>query len=561
MVVTTTSCKIPPAVLEYVELVESDNPRACPEQHALAAYVRRVFETEDIYVDTVQLEKYLGLCKYFSFGSLLPWEKFITALWDCTYTADGQPRWKTVFCMVARGAGKDGFIAFDSMCSVSPYNPVQRYNVDICANNEEQAMTPVHDFVDALELPKNETKLKKHFYHTKELVQGRKNKGIVKGRTNNPKGRDGMRSGKVIFNEVHQFENYNNIKVFITGQGKVAQPRVGYFTSNGEVSDGPLDDLLARGRRILFENEPDNGFLPFICCLPSVEAVHDPKNWTMANPSVAYFPHLRKETEDEYRDWLEHPEQNGDFLTKRMGLRAGFKEISVTDYEKVLATKKQLPDLRGWTCTVGLDYAELNDWAAINLHFRRGNDRFDINHAWICLQSKTLHRVRAPWKEWAEQGKVTVVDDVSINPQLLADYIQAAGRVYNIRKLAMDHYRWTLVSEAMKKIGFDANDKSRVKLVRPTDIMQIEPVIQECFDRGYFHWGDYPPLRWGVQNTKRVRSSKKQGVDTGNFIYAKIEAKSRKTDMFLALVASMTIEPELGTGEPVGLPPIGAITI
>ena len=114
---------------------------------------------------------------------------------------------------------------------------------------------------------------------------------------------------------------------------------------------------------------------------------------------------------------------------------------------------------------------------------------------------------------------------------------------------------------AMKKIGFDANDKSRVKLVRPTDIMQIEPVIQECFDRGYFHWGDYPPLRWGVQNTKRVRSSKKQGVDTGNFIYAKIEAKSRKTDMFLALVASMTIEPELGTGEPVGLPPIGAITI
>ena len=561
MVVTTTSCKIPPAVLEYVELVESDTPRACQEQHALAAYVRRVFETEYIYVDTVQLEKYLELCKYFSFGSLLPWEKFITALWDCTYTADGQPRWKTVFCMVARGAGKDGFIAFDSMCSVSPYNPVQRYNVDICANNEEQAMTPVRDFIDALELPKYEAKLNRYFYHTKELVQGRKNKGIVKGRTNNPKGRDGMRSGKVVFNEVHQFENYNNIKVFITGQGKVAQPRVGYFTSNGEVSDGPLDDLLARGRRILFENEPDNGFLPFICCLHSVDEVHDPENWYMANPSLAYFPHLRKETEDEYRDWCERPEQNGDFLTKRMGLRAGFKEISVTDYEKVLETNKPIPDVHGWSCTVGIDYAELNDWAAINLHFRRGNDRFDINHAWICLQSKTLHRVRAPWKEWAEQGKVTVVDDVSINPQLLADYIQEAGRVYNIRKLAMDHYRWTLVSEAMKKIGFDANDKSRVKLVRPTDIMQIEPVIQECFDRGYFHWGDYPPLRWGVQNTKRVRSSKKQGVDTGNFIYAKIEAKSRKTDMFMALVASMTIEPELGTGAPVGLPPIGAITI
>lgn len=68
-----------------------------------------------------------------------------------------------------------------------------------------------------------------------------------------------MRSGKVIFNEVHQYENYDNIKVFTTGQGKVAQPRRGYFTSNGDISDGPLDDYLARGRRILFEGEADNG--------------------------------------------------------------------------------------------------------------------------------------------------------------------------------------------------------------------------------------------------------------------------------------------------------------
>ncbi len=128
-----------------------------------------------------------------------------------------------------------------------------------------------------------------------------------------------MRSGKVIFNEVHQFENYDNIKVFITGQGKVAQPRVGIFTSNGDVSDGPLDDYLARGRRILFEGEPDNGFLPFICCLDSIEQVHDPACWYMANPSLSYLPHLLQEIKDEYQDWITHPEQNGDFFNKADG--------------------------------------------------------------------------------------------------------------------------------------------------------------------------------------------------------------------------------------------------
>lgn len=554
------SCKIPPEVLEYIELVESDSPRACPEQHALVAHIRKCFETEDLTVDLNQLEKYMGLQKYFPFD-LFPWQKFVIALWDCTYTADGMPRWDTFFGLVARGAGKDGLIAYDSACSISPYCESARYDVDICANDEEQATRPVKDLLEVLESPKWESKLNKHYYHTKELIQGRKNKGVMKGRTNNPKGRDGMRSGKIIFNEVHQYHTYDNIKVFITGQGKVKNPRAGYFTSNGHVNDGPLDDKLAQGRRILFENEPDNGFLPFICCLPSVDMVHDPANWHMANPSLQYLPALLKQTEKEYRDWKERPEENGDFLAKRMGLRAGFTEVSVTDYEKVLATNRELPDLKGWTCTVGIDYAELSDWAAVNLHFRRGQMRFDINHAWVCAQSKTLPRVKAPWKEWAKAGHLTVVQDVSIHPDLIAQYIAQAMRKYNVKMLAMDHHRWTLVSESLKKIGFDANDKSRVKLVRPSDIMRVEPLIQECFDRQQFTWGDCPPLRWAVNNTKRVRSSRQAGVDTGNFIYAKIEAKSRKTDPFMALVASMTVEDVLGNGQPTRIPRMGAIIL
>lgn len=554
-------CEIPAEVLRYIQAVESDNPKACKWQHALVAHVRRCFEAEGIHVDTVQLQKYLGLVKYFPFDRLFPWEEFLLALWDCTYRADGLPRWKTLFVMVGRGAGKDGFIAFDSACSISPYNPVSHYNVDICANNEDQATQPSKDLVEVLESPKWEAKLNRHYYHTKEIIQGRKNKGIMKGRTNNPKGRDGMRSGKVVFNEVHAYENYGNIKVFITGQGKVAQPRVGIFSSNGEVSDGPLDDYLARADRILFDGEPDNGFLPFVCKLESKEQVHDPENWYMANPSLAFLPHLRQEIEDEYRDWCDHPEQNGDFITKRMGIRQGFQEIAVTDYDKILATNTEIPNLSGWSCTVGIDYAELSDWASVNLHFRRGAERYDINHAWLCLQSKTLSRVKAPWQAWAGQGLVTQVDDVSIHPDLLTGYIQRAAQRYNIRMLALDHYRWTLLSESLKKIGFDANDKSRVKLVRPSDIMQVEPVIQECFDRGNFHWGNNPCLRWAVNNTKRVRSSKSKGVDTGNFIYAKIEAKSRKTDPFMALVASMVAEPVLGDGMPVAAPPIGAIVL
>lgn len=259
------SFKVPDVIEEYLKIIEEGQYRVCKEQKALAEYVRKVFKEEPIVFDEEKAKRYIGIAKYFPFKELFAWEKFIIALWNCVYKIDGMPRWKTLFVMVGRGAGKDGLIAVDSLASISPYNSVAHYDVDICANNEEQAKRPVMDIIEALENPAYETKLNKFFYHTKEVVQGRKNKGCIKGRTNNPKGRDGMRSGKTIFNEVHAYQNYDNIKVFITGQGKVAQPRVGIFTSNGEISDGPLDDYLLRSQRILFEEETDNGFLPFIC--------------------------------------------------------------------------------------------------------------------------------------------------------------------------------------------------------------------------------------------------------------------------------------------------------
>ena len=76
------SCEIPAEVLRYIEIVESNNPRACPEQHALVAMIRRVFDTEDIYVDTEQLRRYLSLLRYFPYERLFPWEEFLLALWD-----------------------------------------------------------------------------------------------------------------------------------------------------------------------------------------------------------------------------------------------------------------------------------------------------------------------------------------------------------------------------------------------------------------------------------------------------------------------------------------------
>jgi phage terminase large subunit-like protein len=529
-----------PHVERYLKMVENGEIEACKDQHLLVAYVRKCFETEDIYTDEEQLNKYLGLSKYFPFDKVFEWEEFCIALHLCTYWREtGRPRWPDLFLLIGRGAGKDGFIALESISLVSPYNPIREYDVDICANAEEQAMRPVNDILNVLEDTRYRPKMKKFFYWTKEKIVGLKYRGTIKGRTNNPKSKDGMRSGIVIFNEIHQYPNYDNIKVFITGLGKKKHPRRLYATTNGDVRDGPLDELLARSEQILKGDIGDNGLLPFICRLDDEKEADDKTKWVKANPSLPYLPHLMTEIEKEYIDWKENPIANADFMTKRMNLPQSAADVVVTDWENIAATNKSLPDLVGWPCTCGIDYASVGDFASVNLHFKDGDIRYDINHSWLCLQSKDLHRLAVPWREWAEFGYITLVDDVEIHPDLIAGWILEQGQRYQIKKLALDNFRYALISNSLNNIGFDAHGRKNIKLIRPSDIMKVQPVIDSAFNNQSFVWGDNPPLRWATNNTKLMRTN------TGNYYYAKIEPKSRKTDPFQALVHSMVIENEL----------------
>lgn len=547
-----TNCKTNPHILRYMEMVEKGEIVSCIEQHALMVHVRKCFDTEDIYVNVEQLEKYMSLSKYFPYEKIFEWEEFVLALHCCTYrTKDDMPRWPDLFMLVGRGAGKDGYIAYESFCLSSEHNGIKNYDVDICANNEDQAMRPLKDVIEALEQPHQISKMRKYFYWNKEEVVNLKTKSIIKGRTNSPKGKDGLRSGIVIFNEIHQYQDYANINVFTTGLGKKKHPRRTYATTNGDVRDGPLDDKIKDAIEILKGDMPDNGTLPFICRLDDKDEVDDPTCWEKANPSLRYLPNLLEEVRKEYKDWKANPNQFTAFLTKRMNIISGSKDVEVTSWENILATNKPIPDLTGRTGVVGIDYSKVTDFASAVIHFREGNIRYDIGHSWLCLQSADIPRMKIPYREWAEAEYITLVDDVEIHPDLIANWVAEQAIKYNLQKLALDNFRYALLANSLKKVGFDAKDYKNVKLVRPSDIMQVVPVIDSCFANQYFVWGENPLLRWCVNNTKLIRASKSIGSDTGSYYYGKIEAKTRKTDLFLALVAAMTIESELGDGETV----------
>lgn len=543
------SCKLPFFVQNYFNLMDEFPHHFCKDQWALRKLIIKSFNEDELLIDEKQAMNYFGLSKYMGFERLYEWEEFILGLHLCVYWKDtGLPRWSDLFCLIGRGGGKDGVISIESMALTSPYNNIQEYDVDICANNEDQATRPVKDLINAFENNKN--KLKKYYHWTQERVRGLKRNSYIKGHTNNAKGKDGLRSGAVIFNEYHAYQNYENINVFTTGLGKKPHPRRSIYTTNGDVVDGPLDELIKDCEDILYNETPDNGMLPFICRLDFKDEVDNEENWNKANPSLRYKPSLLIETRKEYTEWKKNPARLPAFMTKRMNIREGINEYPVASWENIEKTKKEYDgNLRGRECICGIDFTKTTDWASVNLHFKDEDKRIDINKAWMCMNSPELSRLNCPYTDWAEKGYLEMVYDVEISPEIIVGYIAEKARIYRIVAVYIDSFRYALLRDYLEKIGYSVERKN-VFLVRPSDIMKVYPIIDRCFSNSYFYWGEQPCLRWATNNCKLIKAKKSRlaedgEVDLGNYLIGKIEPKSRKTDPFSALVHSMCGEGKL----------------
>lgn len=522
-----TNCKY---LDDYIKQVKSGQYRVCKEQIQLVNFIEKVFENEQVYVDSEQVEKYFALQKYFPY-ELFAWEKFCFILHNCTYSAPGVLRFPDLVCVVGRGAGKNGYLAFEDFALLTPVNGIRNYDIDICATSEEQASTTFNDIYEILE--NNSTKMQRHFKWNKTEITNIKTNSTIRYRTSNSKTKDGGRPGKVDFDEKHAYENYKLIDVFTTGLGKKAMPRRTTITTMGDVRDGPLDNELAAGLEVLNGDAPDNGTLYFICRLDNEKEVYEQENWYKANPSLQYFPNLLREIQKEFEDWKRDKVNNSSFMTKRMNIPKGTEMHPVTAWENIKATNRPLPDLEGKTCVFGLDYTKTTDFLGAGLLFMIDNEIVWKPMSWYCSQSADLSRIKFPYDK---QPDLQRVDGAEIPPQIVAEWLKEQKKHYNIIAGALDNYRYTLLKSPLLECGFECDRKglNNLKLVRPSDKMLVAPLIASDFASHKIVWGDSALMRWYTNNTSATEDK------NGNISYGKIEPKSRKTDGFMAFVAAYT---------------------
>lgn len=539
----------------YINKILNNEIEHCFEQELMIKNILiPTLKRNDVYIDEEKIEKGLSLQKYFPY-KLIEWEVFLFAIIVGVLFADGDIAFKDIRIIVGRGSGKNGFISFLSFYFLSPYHNIRGYNIDLLANSESQAMTTFKDVYEVVKenhSNKNTEALKKHYYATKTEVLGKKTKSVLRFNTSSKRGKDSKRTGCVIYDEKHEYVDSTNVNTLASGLGKVWHGREITITTNGHVRGGVLDKELDQARDILKEYNSLNRTFIFWCRIENKDEWDKPEKWIKAIPSINDFPSLKSTIQKEVLDMPYKQDYFPEFMAKRMNFPIGNKDVEVASWDDILATNQEFINLEGLNCVGGVDYAMTNDFVACCLVFKKNNKYYVLQHTFVCRESRDLPGIKAPLQDWCNKGDLTFIDDVEVPASVVTDWFLKQGSKYHILKIGIDNFRYSLLNSEFKRIGFDAYEYKNIKLIRPSDIMKIAPVINSIFINHNFVWGDVPILRWFTNNTKKILNGE-------NITYGKIEPNYRKTDGFMAIVNGVILA-DTEIKERVKRPRVGVVT-
>ena len=517
--------------------IRSGKIPASIELHQAMDYIEEKLSNPDVIIKHGMIDKAIELTERYFDMKLLDWELFIFALIHCYYKSIDMVVFDEFLIVMGRGNGKNGFISPVAWYLTTHYHGVKGYNVDIIANNEEQAKTSFNDVYEVLE--NTWKKSKKFFTKTKEEIKNKITKSYIRYNTSNAKTKDGKRSACLIFDEIHEYETYDSINVFTSGFGKRKHSRTFYITTNGYVREGVLDDLLKLSKKVLSGEIKNLGLCPLIYKMDSKEEVKNKKLWVKANPSLPYFPELEKEMDKAFTKMQYQPNVAIDFMTKRMNLPAQDNFICAVPWEKIVKTNREIPfeSIRGMQCLGAIDYAMVTDFASCGLLFKYNGLRYWIEHTFVCHKALeiTSRPIKFPVKEMEKKGLITIVQGDSITPDIIADWFLEQQKKYNILNIYADDYREKLLKSKFNEVGLP------LSTVRsgPITHSKVAPLIESIFAEEQIIMGDNPTMRWYINNTYQELDKK------GNITYKKIEPKTRKTDGFFAFIHALSKDEEL----------------
>ena len=191
-----------------------------------------------------------------------------------------------------------------------------------------------------------------------------------------------------------------------------------------------------------------------------------------------------------------------------------------------------LPDLSDMACYGALDLSTTTDISAFVMVFRHGRTVYIRPMFFVPGDNveKRSKRDRVPYDLWIKQGYIIATPGNVIDYDIIRNYINEMGDIYEIRDIAVDRWNATQIATQLQGDGFETFSFGQGFASMSGPSKELEKLL---LGREICH-GDNPVLRWMASNVAiemdaagNIKPSKKKSTERIDGIVALIMAIGR----------------------------------
>lgn len=459
---------------------------------------------------------------------LQPWQHFIIgSLFGWVHKETKLRRFKEALVFVGRKNGKTTTISGLANYGVSQ-DGENGAEIHMLANTMKQARLL---FDESKAMIKASPVLKKNFRSLRDAIHYDKTISKIEPQASDSEKLDGLNTHIGIFDEIHEFKDYKLISVIKNSRAARLQPLLIYITTAGFQLNGPLVDMVEAGKDTLNGIIEDERTFYYLASLDDEDDINDSKNWIKANPNIGVSIDIEVMKEE----WIKAkriPAERGDFITKRFNIFANNDEMSFIDHTTLSKNNEVIAfdELENHPCTVGYDLSETEDFTSACATFALENGKIAVlSHSWIPKHKVDLSNEKIPYREWEEEGYLTIQDKPYIDYTDVYDWILKVNEHHPVEKITYDRANAFRLNQELKNYGFVTEETRQGALTLSPALKSLK----ELFLDGKVIYNNNPLFKWYVNNVKLKLDR------NGNWLPSK-QSRYRKIDGFAALLNTYT---------------------
>lgn len=468
------------------------------------------YDTEDALLRMDFMENCVRLTKspYYNKPMILMlWQKaFIEAVYSFKMSVTTFDRFKKVILLIARKNTKS------ETCSALGLSEliVGNEGADIvCSSNDDNQASITYDAIDTMRLLIDPEQ--KDTWRNQRFISNKINGSKIFKLSDRTKNKEGRNIDFAIIDETHEMKENIIGKSIEQSQSLKDNPKFINITTEGFVIDGYLDDELEKARAVIWKE--DDGIaaerlLPWFYTQDSEQEVwQDRRTWVKSNPTLGIVK--KWDYLDEQIDLARKSKADRIFvLSKDFNIKQNAAEswLNLEDYD--YKAVYDLEDFRDCICLGAVDMSETTDLTCAKILLMKAGDKTKYIHTMYFIPESKLEdsddwNAGARYREWAEQGAITITEGNDIDLAVVADWFYTLYTEYNI-KLWKCGYDQRFAKDWINRMGeygwMKENEDLIMILQNAQTLSNAMKLVEADFKHQLINFNDNAVDKWNLKN-------------------------------------------------------------